>query len=617
MTIGNYDPDTVAIAVRRLMQSWWLQVSGILVNRHNRHFWFGPNLIAQTSKFGPRKMIAESAGQSNRRVLDAFNPTDGWDGRGVASALALASARMIEDLNTVDYPETIKRPNPDLTFAVTPGKFRYDREFLLQFRLVCRERPSSLPPLDVIGLELSQVRTGHPSGVRGGRRGGSMGMGTAPSLQRQAPIGLGPGPGLAHAKVPVVGDFWSSPSPRLRFETARIDGSSPTCANRNTSQGGSYPTKSERVHTFQSSTSSKDLSQFGKISKPTGIQFGPSSVFKKKFDSKQSPGSGRPSGLTMFSFLDEGVALSRLPERVHVASGWGTSVDLGPGGSPAIMATGARKKLSFFPKIKASMVDYGKSGGDKAQNRVREDIKEYLYVQSIDEAILTLKSLPSEHRHLFVNKLINAAMDGGDKVVVLAEKLFSVAHTQSIISFESFKRGFLPTIEMADDLSIDVPKTYEWLARMMHAAGMDRSQTEEMATKISIYGEPRVPPRQLLVEAFERVSMSSPLSANASMFVPGNIHRQTNSARTSTPNGDAVAFEGQPASPEVTTPIPPEQQVAVNIIETEQQKDARLAREEEELAERNRWELEGPESLANYDRFIAIARRRVRENIVY
>ena len=30
---------------------------------------------------------------------------------------------------------------------------RYDREFLLQFMQVCKEKPPQLPPLDILGLE--------------------------------------------------------------------------------------------------------------------------------------------------------------------------------------------------------------------------------------------------------------------------------------------------------------------------------------------------------------------------------------------------------------------------------------------------------------------------------
>ncbi|KDN42257.1 hypothetical protein RSAG8_06924, partial [Rhizoctonia solani AG-8 WAC10335] len=143
---------------------------------------------------------------------------------------------------------------------------------------------------------------------------------------------------------------------------------------------------------------------------------------------------------------------------------------------------------------------------EEALNKVKEDVKEYLAVENIDEAIMALEALPSEHRHLFVDKLVNTSMDGGNKVVVLAEKLFSTARSRSVISPEGFERGLLPTIVMADDLSIDVPKTYEWLARMIHAAGLDKAKTEEMADQISVYGEPRVPPRELLVKEFEKVS---------------------------------------------------------------------------------------------------------------
>ncbi|EUC57481.1 MA3 domain protein, partial [Rhizoctonia solani AG-3 Rhs1AP] len=133
-------------------------------------------------------------------------------------------------------------------------------------------------------------------------------------------------------------------------------------------------------------------------------------------------------------------------------------------------------------------------------------IAEYIGLENIDEAIISLETIPSEHRHLFVDQLINASMEGGNKVVVLAEKLFSAIRSRSVISPEGFERGIIPTVSMADDLSIDVPKTYEWLARMIHAAGLDRSRVEEMADQISVYGNPSVPPRELLIKEFEKVS---------------------------------------------------------------------------------------------------------------
>ncbi|KAG8749884.1 hypothetical protein FRC11_010937, partial [Ceratobasidium sp. 423] len=230
-----------------------------------------------------------------------------------------------------------------------------------------------------------------------------------------------------------------------------------------------------------------DPSQFGKIQKPTGIQFGPSSVFSKKDVSKRDSSIGRAGG--------------HPPPVERTTGSRKPSVDLGPGGSPAT-ASGERRKLNLLPGTKPTEAEADTAGDneedeeegvsaamteEEAQTKVKEDVREYLGVKNIDEAITALEALPSEHRHLFVDKLINASMDGGNKVVILAEKLFSAARSRSVISPEGFERGFLPTIEMADDLSIDVPKTYQWLARMMHAAGLDKAKTEEMADRILVW----------------------------------------------------------------------------------------------------------------------------------
>ncbi|KAI0262192.1 armadillo-type protein [Gloeopeniophorella convolvens] len=65
---------------------------------------------------------------------------------------ALATARYIEYIGSVPYPEGIQRPNAELSVHFQKGKFIYDRGFLLQFMTVCEERPDNLPPLETIGL---------------------------------------------------------------------------------------------------------------------------------------------------------------------------------------------------------------------------------------------------------------------------------------------------------------------------------------------------------------------------------------------------------------------------------------------------------------------------------
>ncbi|KIO16755.1 hypothetical protein M407DRAFT_33582, partial [Tulasnella calospora MUT 4182] len=58
---------------------------------------------------------------------------------------ALASARKIDDLDSVRYPEGIKTPNVELNQGQTKGgKYRYDRDFLLQFMQICKDKPDNL-----------------------------------------------------------------------------------------------------------------------------------------------------------------------------------------------------------------------------------------------------------------------------------------------------------------------------------------------------------------------------------------------------------------------------------------------------------------------------------------
>ena len=89
-------------------------------------------------------------------------------------SVALGSARRINDLNKVSYPGDIIRPKPELNKRAQPGKFRYDRDFLMQFMKVFTDKPSSMPSLDAIGLEPDQGMGfgGRSSSGRSGRAGG-------------------------------------------------------------------------------------------------------------------------------------------------------------------------------------------------------------------------------------------------------------------------------------------------------------------------------------------------------------------------------------------------------------------------------------------------------------
>ena len=133
-----------------------------------------------------------SAGAPLRRAVPAAlelnhsSPSSNND--APLSAPALSTARPIEDISAIVYPGSLKSPNRELNVDASPGKFRYDREFLMQFMDVCRERPENLPPLEEIGLEAESS-----SGFGSSRNARSSRSITGSTARGGAPTGLGIG----------------------------------------------------------------------------------------------------------------------------------------------------------------------------------------------------------------------------------------------------------------------------------------------------------------------------------------------------------------------------------------------------------------------------------------
>jgi translation initiation factor 4G len=112
---------------------------------------------------------------------------------------ALLAARVIDNLSAVTYPADIKSPRPDLNVDAEPGKFRYDRDFLLQFMAVCQEKPEQLPNLEAIGMVDAGVG-GNNS--QGGFRRSSASMGPPALPGRGAAAG-----GFGGARTASMGQF--------------------------------------------------------------------------------------------------------------------------------------------------------------------------------------------------------------------------------------------------------------------------------------------------------------------------------------------------------------------------------------------------------------------------
>ena len=59
-----------------------------------------------------------------------------------AQLMSLRSARRLTSINDLSYPASISSPNPALNTSAPMGKFRYDKDFLMQFQRAFIEKPS-------------------------------------------------------------------------------------------------------------------------------------------------------------------------------------------------------------------------------------------------------------------------------------------------------------------------------------------------------------------------------------------------------------------------------------------------------------------------------------------
>jgi translation initiation factor 4G len=124
----------------------------------------------------------------------------------------------------------------------------YDRDFLLQFMSVCKEKPDSLPPLDAIGLEPADQGHAMYRGGSGRRTSNAM-----PPLSRQASVGLGIG-GFGKSGFNAMGQFGTGNTAKTSDERFRA------------SSGQHTPTSSK----FQPASMSRTNSASGRSRGPRG-----------------------------------------------------------------------------------------------------------------------------------------------------------------------------------------------------------------------------------------------------------------------------------------------------------------------------------------------------------
>lgn len=165
--------------------------------------------------------------------------------KAAPSSAAISSARPISDLANVSYPDSSKAPASELNVNSEPGKYRYDRDFLLQFMAICQEKPENLPNLAEMGM-VGDENAPRGNFDRRSQRGGAMGppsrtASSSGAFGRSASLG---GVGGAFGGMGNFGQAGSGTSSEQRFQaslnrsTSGAFGGARGSMSRTTSQSG-------------------------------------------------------------------------------------------------------------------------------------------------------------------------------------------------------------------------------------------------------------------------------------------------------------------------------------------------------------------------------------------
>jgi translation initiation factor 4G len=120
------------------------------------------------------------------------------------------------------------------------------------------------------------------------------------------------------------------------------------------------------------------------------------------------------------------------------------------------------------------------------KKKIDEDVKEFFAVRNLEEADVYFTNLPDEHRFRLVDKLVGSALESKEADARLVGEFFTRAASNGQCTLELFEEGFIPMAEFLDDIAIDAPKAFDYMAIMLRGAGFEKEpeRLQRIASKL-------------------------------------------------------------------------------------------------------------------------------------
>lgn len=299
-----------------------------------------------------------------------------------AALQSLRSARFLTRLDDKIYPAAIASPNPALNSAAPIGKFRYDKNFLMQFQRVFTEKPSETWS-DKIRETLGDADT--PQTAKSGRNNNSnsapRSLSTTKSMSSSSFSSLGSAMG-AFAKG-------STSEERFRASTRPTSMSKPYTMSHPISFSGGFASGSNMTRTASSSSMGNPQSPRNNPSRG-GRGGGSRAGMGPKVDAKQNAAMPLTAG--------KDVTGLRVSEKgwkpIHV--GQGLSAGPPPGGEAGYLAPdvvqrkvkSALNKMTptTFDKISRQIIEIVMQSKQETDGRTLRQVIQLTFEKATDEA---------------------------------------------------------------------------------------------------------------------------------------------------------------------------------------------------------------------------------------
>jgi translation initiation factor 4G len=120
---------------------------------------------------------------------------------------------------------------------------------------------------------------------------------------------------------------------------------------------------------------------------------------------------------------------------------------------------------------------------EAALKKISEDLKEFFAVRNLEEAEVYFSSLPPQHHHFLVDKIVSTAVESKEDDAKLVSQFFVLAASKELCSAASFEEGLTPVTEIIGDIAINATKAFQLLAMMVKGASLNQERLSNLASK--------------------------------------------------------------------------------------------------------------------------------------